>query len=429
MKTITIIILAALSALAQSTPPGGGKVAAVIGPRGATLPATCVDGQLYQKISGGSEGTYSCVLGSWVAMGAGAVGTAGTGISIVGSTIAIDSTTTPQKNAAGTWTSTQTFGPAIGYTPGTAPATTEGFTYYDSTKKKIALHNGTAWLWQAYNPGTTTGDIFYCSDTATPCTLQRLASGASGRVLTAQGAGAAPSWDVSGSSTPTKLVDSNGADVVLTGATASAVNQVIVTNAAAGGKPSIAATGQDTSVTLRLAAKPTNGAYIEMGTTNLRFDGSFTIDTQGNGTLSTFTSGYSSSGGKFIAYGSSHARAGEATLLASGVEKASVKSTGLLVFDPTATTGVTGLTIKAGAGQSTTNLTEWQLNGGGVVAAVSPTGLAKATSLQLLTEAEPTCEAATRGRINYVAGGAGVADTVRVCVKSAADSYAWTALF
>lgn len=196
LRTIAFIILAALTALAQSTPPGGGKVAAIVGPRGATLPAACADGQLYQKTSGGSEGTYSCVLGSWVAAGAGSVGTAGTGIAIVGSTIAIDSTTTPQKNAAGTWTGKQIF-ELMAMTPSTAPGTpTSGQFYIDSTANMLATYNGSAWTFYGTNPGTTKGDLFYCSATATPCVLTRLASGAAGRVLTANGAGEAPSWDV-----------------------------------------------------------------------------------------------------------------------------------------------------------------------------------------------------------------------------------------
>ena len=43
--------------------------------------------------------------------------------------------------------------------------------------------------------------------------------------------------------------------------------------------------------------------------------------------------------------------------------------------------------------------------------------------------AEPTCAAGIRGTVNYVAGGAGVADTFKVCQKSAADAYAWVTLF
>jgi hypothetical protein len=42
---------------------------------------------------------------------------------------------------------------------------------------------------------------------------------------------------------------------------------------------------------------------------------------------------------------------------------------------------------------------------------------------------EPACNASTRGRAVMVQGGAGVADTLRVCLKTAVDSYAWTALY
>lgn len=43
--------------------------------------------------------------------------------------------------------------------------------------------------------------------------------------------------------------------------------------------------------------------------------------------------------------------------------------------------------------------------------------------------AEATCNAAQRGKIIVVPAAAGSADTVRVCVKAADNSYAWTALF
>jgi hypothetical protein len=43
--------------------------------------------------------------------------------------------------------------------------------------------------------------------------------------------------------------------------------------------------------------------------------------------------------------------------------------------------------------------------------------------------AEPTCAAGIRGTVNYVAGGAGVLDTFKVCRKDAADVYAWVSLF
>jgi hypothetical protein len=49
--------------------------------------------------------------------------------------------------------------------------------------------------------------------------------------------------------------------------------------------------------------------------------------------------------------------------------------------------------------------------------------------LQFLTATKPTCNAAHRGTVFYVAGGAGVADTSEICRKDASDLYAWTTLF
>ncbi len=49
--------------------------------------------------------------------------------------------------------------------------------------------------------------------------------------------------------------------------------------------------------------------------------------------------------------------------------------------------------------------------------------------LRWLTTAEPTCNSTTRGTVNYVAGGAGVLDTFKLCRKDAADAYAWVTLF
>lgn len=41
------------------------------------------------------------------------------------------------------------------------------------------------------------------------------------------------------------------------------------------------------------------------------------------------------------------------------------------------------------------------------------------------TTATPTCDATERGRIWVVEGGAGVTDTVSMCLKAAADTYSW----
>lgn len=48
--------------------------------------------------------------------------------------------------------------------------------------------------------------------------------------------------------------------------------------------------------------------------------------------------------------------------------------------------------------------------------------------LQYVTGSRPTCDAAARGMTWYVAGGAGAADTIEVCGKSALDAYSWIAL-
>jgi hypothetical protein len=60
---------------------------------------------------------------------------------------------------------------------------------------------------------------------------------------------------------------------------------------------------------------------------------------------------------------------------------------------------------------------------------LSVAGSVTAKSAVWLTEAEAGCAVGTRGRVTYVAGGAGVADTFRMCSKDAADAYAWRSLF
>lgn len=50
------------------------------------------------------------------------------------------------------------------------------------------------------------------------------------------------------------------------------------------------------------------------------------------------------------------------------------------------------------------------------------------TGVRLVTGTRPSCDATTRGLLFYVAGGAGVADTIEVCGKAAADTYSWVAM-
>lgn len=49
-------------------------------------------------------------------------------------------------------------------------------------------------------------------------------------------------------------------------------------------------------------------------------------------------------------------------------------------------------------------------------------------AIQLTTGTRPTCDASYRGTMWYVAGGAGVADSISICSKSSADAYAWRAM-
>lgn len=59
-----------------------------------------------------------------------------------------------------------------------------------------------------------------------------------------------------------------------------------------------------------------------------------------------------------------------------GIGPSNTSPTGTLhVYDATATTGVTTLTVRAGLGQSSTSLQEWKTAAGSLVAAMSPTGV------------------------------------------------------
>jgi hypothetical protein len=99
------------------------------------------------------------------------------------------------------------------------------------------------------------------------------------------------------------------------------------------------------------------------------------------------------------------------------------------VEDTTASTGVTNVLVKAGAGQSTTDLQQWQASGGTVLARVTSGGDIAFRIATWGSGTEGTCDATTRGQVVMVQGGAGVADTLRICRKDAANAYAWTALY
>lgn len=202
-----------------------------------------------------------------------------------------------------------------------APSSPErGDFHLNSTFLVPAWYTGSAWRYGMFNPGVKTGDLFTCSDTVAPCTPARIAAGVSGTFLMGNGDGNIPSFQIPNASqianafdkstnndigpnyidvgervsptipaansirlfakngqlcslastgaescglgggtggSTTKLVDSNGADAVLTSAGANPVNNVTVHNAATGAAPVIRASGADTNVNLDLRAKGT----------------------------------------------------------------------------------------------------------------------------------------------------------------------------
>ena len=64
------------------------------------------------------------------------------------------------------------------------------------------------------------------------------------------------------------ILDTNGNEVIKTPATASAVNEVTITNAATGGSPMMSATGGDTNIGLTLKSKGASGVNLVDGSGN-----------------------------------------------------------------------------------------------------------------------------------------------------------------
>lgn len=139
----------------------------------------------------------------------------------------------------------------------------------------------------------------------------------------------------------TGLLDTNGNEIVLFTATASAVNEVTITNRATGGAPSIAATGTDTNISLNLVSKGTGTVTIN-GATALFSGGA--LGTPLSGTLTNAT-------GLPISTGVSGLGTSVATALAVNVGSAGavVVNGGVLGTPSSGTlTNATGLPIVGG---------------------------------------------------------------------------------
>jgi hypothetical protein len=114
-----------------------------------------------------------------------------------------------------------------------------------------------------------------------------------------------------------------------------------------------------------------------------------------------------------------------AATLQLGVDAATATAQTIKGSDSTGATIAGGdLTVKGGAG------TSGIANGGNLLLSggdKSSTGEPGAVRI-VDGGTQPTCAAGIRGAIWYDAGGAGVADSISICAKAAADTYAWRAM-
>ena len=100
----------------------------------------------------------------------------------------------------------------------------------------------------------------------------------------------------------TSINDANGNELIIATATASAVNEITIANAATGGPPVISATGDDTNVALRLTAK---------GTGIVNIPGSLVVNATSTVSNYPLQIGGSSKGGAFFGINTSSAANGD----------------------------------------------------------------------------------------------------------------------
>ena len=94
-----------------------------------------------------------------------------------------------------------------------------------------------------------------------------------------------------------KILDTNGNEEIIFTATASAVNELTIANAATGNAPSIATSGSDTNISLTIAPKGTGDVNVDADTLRVGdSNADATITTNGTGDLTLSTNAGSNSG-------------------------------------------------------------------------------------------------------------------------------------
>lgn len=213
MRTLILLIALAAGALAQPI-FGGGKSAAIIGPRGTTLPASCAtDGLVYALTAtdgGNARGSYVCVNGTYAPMGS----TGGTG-DVVGPAAAVDGEAAVYDGITGKLLK-RFSGTGLGLFTSGVLSVDSGLQFNGTTKSlgvfgPIVSGQTSNYLGQFLLNGITSGTITIQPANAAGTWTWTLPAndGDSGQVLTTDGSGVT-SWSTGSYTLPTAAADTLG---------------------------------------------------------------------------------------------------------------------------------------------------------------------------------------------------------------------------